>query len=103
MNGIYHADFSSLLGNGSGTVFLEDGKIYGGDDTVAYFGSYTSKGDTLKGNVNLLIHGDGNSIFGDAKSLNFEGQKSGNLVQGKATIPGTPMQGTISLKKVGDL
>lgn len=103
MNGIYHADFSSLLGTGSGTVFLEDGKIHGGDATMAYFGSYTSKEDTLKGNVNLLIHGTGYSIFGDAKSLNFEGQRSGNLIQGKATIPGTTMQGTISLKKVGVL
>lgn len=104
MNGIYHADFSTPNGDyGSGTVYLENGQIRGGDSVVAYFGSYTRDSHFLKGNVHLLLHGDGYSIFGNAKDLSFNGEKRGDTIEVKVEVPGTGIQGKIKLRKINDL
>ena len=38
-------------GKGSGVILFREGKILGGDAYLFYTGSYTTKGDTFKGEV----------------------------------------------------
>ena len=103
MNGIYHVDFASHIGNGTGTVYLDNGNIRGGDAAVAYFGKYTVANGILSANVEVLKHGAGFSILGNAKALNFQGKISENNVQGTGTVPGTALQAQIQMRKVAML
>jgi hypothetical protein len=103
MNGIYHADFISPFGNGSGTVYLENEGLYGGDAVVAYFGTYTIEGDTLTAQAKLLKHGSGFSILGDATSLAFQGKLTSGVINGVGSIPGNGLHAKISLRKVAEL
>ena len=103
MNGIYHVDFVSPLGSGSGTVFLENGIMRGGDAVIAYHGTYALTGDTVRADVSLIKHGAGFSVLGDATNFSLLGKVSGNGIKGTGTVPGIPLQAQISLRKVGDL
>lgn len=103
MNGIYHADFISPLGSGSGTVYIENGTLRGGDAVVAYWGVYSLAGDTLNAQVKTLKHGSGFSILGEATSLSFQGKISGGVISEIGTIPGNALQTTISLRKIAEL
>ena len=103
MNGIYHVDFASPLGSGSGTVYLENGTMRGGDAVVAYYGTYAVTGDTVRADVSLIKHGAGFSVLGDATSLTLHGKVVGNGIAGTGTVPGTPLQAQVSLRKVGQL
>src|SRR4030081_398751 len=58
-NGLYSIHVSlqdGRSGKGSGVVLFRDGKIFGGDAYLFYTGSYTSKGDTFKGEVLVQRH-----------------------------------------------
>ena len=79
MNGIYHVDFASPLGSGSGTVFLENGIMRGGDAVIAYHGTYALTGDTVRAEVSLIKHGAGFSVLGDATNFSLLGKVSGNV------------------------
>ncbi len=103
MNGIYHADFSSPLGSGSGTVYLENGVLRGGDAVVAYYGTYSLDGDSLNAQASIMKHGSGFSILGDATSLSFQGKMTNGVISGVASIPGSTLQAKISLCKVAEL
>ncbi len=103
MNGIYHVDFASPLGSGSGTVYLENGTMRGGDAVVAYYGTYAVTSDTVRADVSLIKHGAGFSVLGDATSLTLHGKVVGNGIAGTGTVPGTPLQAQVSLRKVGQL
>jgi hypothetical protein len=103
MNGVYHADFKSQIGSGTGTVYLDKGVIRGGDATVAYWGNYTIGNGMLAAEVAILKHGAGFSILGDAKNFNFQGRLDGNNVRSIGTVPGHPVQAQIQLRKVADL
>jgi hypothetical protein len=39
-NGLYQVRFQTQLGNGAGVVYLQDGKIHGGDGALYYVGQY---------------------------------------------------------------
>lgn len=103
MNGIYHVDFASPLGSGSGTVYLENGTMRGGDAVVAYHGTYAVTGDTVRADVSLIKHGAGFSVLGDATSLTLHGNLAGNEIKGTGTVPGKPLQAQVSLRKIGEL
>src|SRR6202158_4361551 len=58
-NGLYSIHVSlqdGRTGKGSGVIMFRDGKILGGDAYLFYTGSYTSKGDTFKGEVLVQRH-----------------------------------------------
>ena len=103
MNGIYHADFSSQAGKGSGTVYLDNGVIRGGDATVAYWGNYATNNGILAATVVILQHGAGFSILGDAKTLDFQGRIDRGNINGTGTVPGRPVQVQIQLRKIAEL
>ena len=103
MNGVYHANFTSTLGSGAGTVYLENGALRGGDATVAYWGSYSIVGDKCEASVVIAKHGEGFSILGDARALNFRGSAKNGVIEGVGKVPGTNIQASISLRKVAAL
>jgi hypothetical protein len=96
-------DFASHIGRGSGTVYLDNGVIRGGDAVVAYFGKYSTQERILSATVSVLKHGAGFSILGDAESFSFRGEISGNNINGNGTVPGTKLQAQIQLRKVAEL
>ena len=58
-NGLYSIHVSlqdGRSGKGSGVIMFRDGKILGGDAYLFYTGSYTSKGDTFKGEILVQRH-----------------------------------------------
>ena len=73
-NGLYSIHVSlqdGRSGKGSGVVLFRDGKILGGDAYLYYTGSYTTKGNTFKGEVLVQRHTcspDANPLFGGADS-----------------------------------
>jgi hypothetical protein len=103
MNGIYHADFISPLGSGSGTVYLENGTLRGGDAVVAYWGTYSLVGDTMNAQVKAIKHGSGFSILGEATTLSFQGKMVSGIISGVGSIPGNALQAKISLRKIIEL
>ena len=103
MNGIYHADFVSPLGSGSGTVFLENGLLRGGDAMVAYFGTYSFAEDTLNAQLKTIQHGSGFSILKEDTALSFQGRSVNGVVTGVGVIPGNVLQVKISLRKIAEL
>ena len=71
-NGLYSIHVSlqdGRTGKGSGVVMFRDGKILGGDAYLFYTGSYTTKGNSFKGEVLVQRHTsspDANPLFGGA-------------------------------------
>ena len=103
MNGIYHAEFISPIGSGSGTVFLENGILRGGDAVVAYCGTYSLAGDIMNAQIKTIQHGSGFSILGDATALSFQGRNVNGLIVGVGSIPGNALQAKISLRRIAEL
>lgn len=69
-NGLYSIYVSlqdGRSGKGSGVVVFREGKILGGDAFLFYTGSYSTKGDTFKGEVLVQRHTkspDASPLFG---------------------------------------
>ena len=69
-NGLYSIHVSlqdGRSGKGSGVVVFREGKILGGDAFLFYTGSYSTKGDTFKGEVLVQRHTkspDASPLFG---------------------------------------
>jgi len=99
-NGLYsiHVNLQDgRSGKGSGVVLFRDGKILGGDAYLFYTGSYTVKGNTLKGEVLIQRHTsspDANPLFGGhvPVGVGFTGtftdtaaEMSGTALVGKAS------------------
>src|SRR6266700_360889 len=77
-NGLYSIHVSlqdGRSGKGSGVIMFRDGKIFGGDAYLFYTGSYTSKGDTFKGEVLVQRHTsspDVNPLFGGPSPVEYQ-------------------------------
>jgi hypothetical protein len=54
--GLYKAEFNTRRGRGAGTIFVQDGKLWGGDSSMFYIGRYTEDGDGLSAVINTDIH-----------------------------------------------
>lgn len=65
VDGRYSAWFKTPLGEGTGTVVLEDGSVSGVDTVMAYSGSYRQKGDDFIAEIAVKRHSPGQlSVFG---------------------------------------
>jgi hypothetical protein len=65
VNGKYSAWFRTHLGEGTGTVTLQDGNVSGGDTVIAYSGSYEQDGDNFRADISIKRHSPGQlSVFG---------------------------------------
>jgi len=88
-NGLYKVEFQTQLGSGAGVVFLQNGKIRGGDSAMFYVGSVSEQGDDLtaevEGNLHTNMPGT-RSVFGfDKTHIKLKGKGAGR----SATFTGT--------------
>ncbi len=99
-NGLYSIHVSlqdGRVGKGSGVVLFRDGKILGGDAYLFYTGSYTSKGNTFKGEVLVQRHTsspDTNPLFGGPSPVGVG--VSGTFTDTTAVMDGTALVGKAS-------
>src|SRR3984893_18525364 len=99
-NGLYSIHVSlqdGRTGNGSGVVMFRDGKILGGDAYLFYTGSYTTKGDTFKGEVLVQRHTsspDENPLFGVPSAVGMG--VSGTFPDTAGVMNGTALVGKAS-------
>ena len=64
-NGKYSAWFRTSLGEGTGIVMLQDGKLTGGDTVIACRGLYSQTGDEFTADIAIHRHTAGQlSVFG---------------------------------------
>ena len=86
--GLYKADFRTPLGSGAGVVFLRGGKLWGGDSSMRYTGTYSVEGGSLTASVDVKRHSSGQlSVFGqDNVQISLKGKASDTeaLVNGSA-------------------
>ena len=100
-NGLYSIHVSlqdGRTGKGSGVVMFRDGKILGGDAYLFYTGSYTTKGDTFKGEVLVQRHTsspDVNPLFGGPSPVGIG--VSGTFTDTAGNMSGTALVGKASL------
>ena len=96
-------------GKGSGVVMVRDGKVLGGDAYLFYTGSYTTKGDTFKGEVLIQRHTsspDVSPLFGGPSAVGVG--VSGTFTDTAAVMNGTALVGkasqifTATLRKLAD-
>jgi T3SS negative regulator,GrlR len=99
-NGLYSIHVSlqdGRSGKGSGVVVFRDGKILGGDAYLFYTGSYTTKGDTFKGEVLVQRHTsspDANPLFGGPNPVGIG--VSGTFTDTAGVMNGTALVGKAS-------
>ena len=102
-DGLYRVQFQTQRGMGTGVVYTQGGKMWGGDAALYYVGSYTQTGDKLTANVMTDRHSQVAgiaSVFGiDKVTITLEGTVKGDTVtcNGKAAqAPGVTFQATLS-------
>jgi hypothetical protein len=80
-NGKYSVWFRTPLGEGTGVVKLEDGKMSGDDTVIAYTGSYNQVGDEFTADISTKRHTPGQlSVFGiDNVDLTLTGKSTGTM------------------------
>ncbi len=99
-NGLYSIHVSlqdGRSGKGSGVVVFRDGKVLGGDAYLFYTGSYTTKGDTFKGEVLVQRHTrspDASPLFGGPDPVGIG--VSGTFTDSAVVVSGTALVGTAS-------
>jgi hypothetical protein len=112
-NGLYSIHVSlqdGRVGKGSGVIVFRDGRIVGGDAYLFYTGSYSTKGDTFKGEVLVQRHTsspDANPLFGGPSPVGIG--VSGTFTDTAAVMDGTALVGKASqifkatLRKLADV
>jgi hypothetical protein len=111
-NGLYSIHVSLLdgrSGKGSGVILFRNGQILGGDAYLYYTGSYTTSGDTFKGEVLVQRHTsspDVNPLFGGPNPVGIG--VTGTFTGTSAVMNGTALVGKASqifratLRKLAD-
>lgn len=112
-NGLYSIHVSlqdGRTGKGSGVIMFREGKILGGDAYLFYTGTYTTRGDTFKGEVLVQRHTsspDANPLFGGPSPVGIG--VSGTFTDTAAVMDGTALVGKASqifkatLRKLADI
>jgi T3SS negative regulator,GrlR len=112
-NGLYSIHVSlqdGRVGKGSGVIVFRDGRILGGDAYLFYTGSYSTRGDTFKGEVLVQRHTsspDANPLFGGPSPVGIG--VSGTFTDTAAVMDGTALVGKASqifratLRKLADV
>jgi len=82
MNGFYSVNFKLLeeIEGSGGVVILFNGKIYGGDSSYSYQGTYLAEGALLTASIRVSPFNEFlKSIFSDFEDTNDEIQLSGKV------------------------
>jgi hypothetical protein len=112
-NGLYSIHVTlqdGRVGKGSGVILFRNGQILGGDAYLFYTGTYSSKGDSFKGEVLVQRHTsspDANPLFGGPSPVGIG--VSGTFTDTRAEMSGTALVGKASqifsatLRKLADV
>src|SRR5882724_10016154 len=99
-NGLYSIHVTlqdGRSGKGSGVIMFREGKILGGDASLFYNGSYSTKGDAFKGEVLVQRHtrsSDANPLFGGPSPVGIG--VTGTYTDNAAVMSGTALVGKAS-------
>jgi hypothetical protein len=99
-NGRYSVWFKTSRAQGTGIVFLENGKITGQDTVIAYSGTYEQHGDNFTAVVRAWRYREGQpSVFGvDEVELKLVGRSTSTIVTCSGTTdqaPGVTFEATL--------
>lgn len=100
MNGIYRITYQVPGDSGIGLSFLDNGKIYGGDESHAFYGEYSVVGDNLTANVTRVQHSSGHALGGGGNQLTITGKVNGDNIRAQAAIPGVSVTMAINMQKL---
>jgi hypothetical protein len=100
-DGFYRVAFQTRLGGGAGVLNLLSGKMWGGDSSLYYNGTYTQSGNDFTASVVTDRHTPGlQSVFGvDRVHISLRGKTDGAsaTMQGTAAeAPGVTFQATLT-------
>ncbi|WP_159011365.1 GrlR family regulatory protein [Bradyrhizobium sp. S69] len=106
-DGLYKVEFHTPMGFGAGVVFLQGGRLHGGDAGLFYVGTFAQHGNEFIAEVVTDRHTQYPgivSVFGkDRVHIALKGQSNGNsgLMQGTAVeAPG--LKFTAKLSRIAD-
>lgn len=104
MNGLYKATYSVPGDRNEGIVFMDNGKIYGGDRTYAFYGTYTLAGSTLSAKLTRTQHSHGGyPMGGGGNELTITGTVEGENMRGQGSISGVPVKMDILLQRIASI
>jgi hypothetical protein len=107
VDGFYLMQLETIQGAGGGVIILSKNRVLGGDTGFYYVGQYEQQGQSLTARVTVRKFLDNvQSIFGIAGDydVNLTATVEGNVINGKAVIPGHPEASLIvRLTKRSDL
>jgi hypothetical protein len=105
MEGFWLVQFSGVQGFGGGAVTLVRGRVFGGDSSFVYSGSYTDQGGAPNAKIHVRRAFPGaQSVMGrDQFDLELTGAPQGNVIAAKGSIPGTNLAFQAKLTKQGDI
>jgi hypothetical protein len=93
-DGLYKVQFDTQRGTGSGVVFLQGGKLRGGDSRIYYVGTYDENGGQFSARVTTDQHTDVpgmSSVFGvDRSNINLRGIGTVDSAEMKGTAAEAP-------------
>lgn len=87
---VFAAANDTSIGHGGGVVIFETDRIFGGDASYYYLGTFSVNNGILEGNVKITKHGTGESIFGTGNE--FEMKLSGEYEEGVSEFSLNGMQ-----------
>jgi len=94
IDGLYKVEFGTQLGAGTGVVHLRDGRVWGGDMSLYYVGTYTLDGDRFAAEVRTDKHSTVPglaSVFGiDRVNIRLNGSVAGNSIRTNGTAAEAP-------------
>lgn len=80
-NGLYKIEFRTQKDQGFGVLMLQDEKLWGGDSSMYYVGTYAQDGDNFSAEVKTGRHSNTpgiESVFGlDSVNITLKGTSSG--------------------------
>ena len=90
--GLYSVRFQTPKGAGAGVVFLQGGKLRGGDTAMWYAGTYTDSGGKFTASVAVARHTPGlPSVFGlDNVNIALTGTNTDTTAQATGSSPQAP-------------
>jgi hypothetical protein len=90
--GLYSVRFQTPMGAGAGVVFLQGGKLRGGDSAMWYTGQYTDSAGRFTASVAVARHSAGMpSVFGvDRVSISLAGTSTETSAQTNGSAPQAP-------------
>lgn len=90
MNGIYQMTYRLGSDGNVAVGFLDEGKVYGGDNSHVFYGSYTITANEFKAHITRKQYGAGYALGGGGDVISVAGTIQGDNIQGTGKIEGVP-------------